>query len=374
MNPMNVILLNIFAVSLFLSPCNVYTYTISKSLHIPQLIKNSTETTVSSITQQPRNNHIKKHPFTSWGKIPEFTTQKINVNIPLMEIKLKKETKIEIKLKETKKSTNLKNKISKKFDENENKKNKNPKEQKEEKIKILDKNNTTEKIKMNISQIKNSTKEKEKIIQNATKQIYQISDSIQTIQKNTIEAIDETDENDEDQEESQLEIKQSINPIFGEISYIDDFQDFLKTQIEKINEEKEDYDSFSFDQHFIHNHYKVEKCNFDSCPINKGFCSNLQKNKCICNPHTLNFFPSTDPYNKKINRKFKKDLCGYEQKKIIFAMLLEIIIPFGMGHLYAERYLFALLKFVSFFMIPLMILLIFGIDIIENIKKKFKEI
>merc|ERR1711957_859209 len=110
---------------------------------------------------------------------------------------------------------------------------------------------------------------------------------------------EENEENYSDQEndESIIEIKQTINPIFNENeeTWVDEFQDFLKTKIQKINEEKEDYDSFSFDQHFIHNHYKVEKCNFDNCPNTKGFCSSFKKNKCLCNPHPLNFFPTSDP-------------------------------------------------------------------------------
>ena len=54
-------------------------------------------------------------------------------------------------------------------------------------------------------------------------------------------------------------------------------------------------------------------------------------------------------------------------------MLYEIVIPFGLGHLYAKRYLFALIKFVSFFMIPLLILLIFGFNIVESIKKNLNK-
>jgi len=342
---MNVILLNIFALSLFLSPCNVYPNTISKTsktLHIPKSMKISTQSIISPNSTQARNNHIKKKSFTSWGKIPEFTVEEFSPNNTL------KKAKPEIEIK---KSTNLKDK---------------KRIQREQKNKILDENKLDNTY---FSESKNFTKEN--IIKNSTRQIKQISNFIQ---KNTIEATEEeNEENDEDQDDSTVEIKQTINPIFNEISYLDDFQDFLKTQIEKINEEKEDYDSFSFDQHFIHNHYKVEKCNLDTCPITKGFCSNLHKNKCICNTHTLNFFPTTDPYNMKVNRKFRKDLCSYKQKKIISAMVLEILIPFGLGHLYAQRYLFALLKFVSFFMIPLFILLIFGIDLIENLKKNLKK-
>merc|ERR1711957_1139567 len=119
MNQLNVILLNIFAMSLFLTPCNVYSYTVSKSLHIPLIIKNSTEsTTIIPITHQARINHIKKNSITPRGEIPEITTSTISLNYPFMEINENENQKTQTYQeweKSTKKSTNLQHKKAKKI-------------------------------------------------------------------------------------------------------------------------------------------------------------------------------------------------------------------------------------------------------------------
>jgi hypothetical protein len=156
-----------------------------------------------------------------------------------------------------------------------------------------------------------------------------------------------------------LEMERYITPIFQDISFIENFKDFLNMEIDLIKKGKINYDSFTFDQNFIHNHYKVDKCNRENCPISKGICISTQTKKCFCNPKTLNFLKS-DPENTKIHSFVGKDLCGYIQKSLLKAMFLEILFPFGLGHYYTERYLFAFMKFFSFFIIPLMIILIFG--------------
>jgi hypothetical protein len=85
------------------------------------------------------------------------------------------------------------------------------------------------------------------------------------------------------------------------------------------------------------------ECNPDITCSGNGNCTNstnLDSNNitllCDCEPGYTTLQNATDT------------LCGYKQKKQKTAFLLELLLGFGAGHFYAERYTFAGLKLAAF--------------------------
>ena len=72
-----------------------------------------------------------------------------------------------------------------------------------------------------------------------------------------------------------------------------------------------------------------ELCNEQNCPSNRGTCS--RENFCYC----------FDGYISTFEKPFQ---CDYEQKDRVLYFLLEFVLSFGIGHLYAGKYLYGFIK------------------------------
>ena len=91
-----------------------------------------------------------------------------------------------------------------------------------------------------------------------------------------------------------------------------------------------------------------ELCNEENCPVDRGTCSG--ENFCYC----------FDGYFTTYESSY---LCDYEQKDRLVYFLLEFVLSFGIGHLYAENYIFGSIKMGCY-------LIIFGIYLFKYSKKK----
>lgn len=74
---------------------------------------------------------------------------------------------------------------------------------------------------------------------------------------------------------------------------------------------------------------ELKKCNSNTCP---GNCTS--KNVCECPSGYVNY------------PRDKDNLCSYKQKKQLTAFLLELFLPFGVGHLYIGRVFFGITKMI----------------------------
>jgi hypothetical protein len=113
---------------------------------------------------------------------------------------------------------------------------------------------------------------------------------------------------------------------------------------------------------------EVSNCNMDNCEIGNGRC--VSENKCKCNFSLLNV-PGVS-----------KKACDYKLSFQLDAMILEMLFPIGLGHLYCKRYLIGFIKFSFLFIIPFIIYAIskanlFCNENISNVKtignKKFEN-
>ncbi len=76
-----------------------------------------------------------------------------------------------------------------------------------------------------------------------------------------------------------------------------------------------------------------ELCNEENCPIDRGTCSG--ENFCFCFDGYISSFKSFY-------------LCDYQQKDRLVYFLLEFVLSFGIGHLYAGNFLFAASKILCY--------------------------
>jgi hypothetical protein len=95
--------------------------------------------------------------------------------------------------------------------------------------------------------------------------------------------------------------------------------------------------------------YKItnmEKCTNYLCGIN-GIC--ITETKCKCSSDFINF-----------QKKNSNDYCNYKLSYQLYALLFELIFPFGIGHFYCNRLLIGFIKFSVLFLIPLIFYLIYN--------------
>jgi len=95
---------------------------------------------------------------------------------------------------------------------------------------------------------------------------------------------------------------------------------------------------------YAHLFVKVtENCNNNTCSNPTGYC--LSENVCKCAKGFANAPEFTQDKNK---------FCQYEQKKQYYALYLEIVFFFGIGHLYSHRIIISFIK-ALFFIITLFV-------------------
>jgi hypothetical protein len=105
--------------------------------------------------------------------------------------------------------------------------------------------------------------------------------------------------------------------------------DFLNSQSDSINNQISK--SASSDS--------PELCTITNCPLFQGICF---KNYCHCS-HDYSTYITSETY--------PIIYCNYHLKSKYTAFFLELFFPFGVGHLYAENAVLAIIKFLSFTMI-----------------------
>ena len=91
-----------------------------------------------------------------------------------------------------------------------------------------------------------------------------------------------------------------------------------------------------------------ELCNEDNCPTDRGTCSG--ENYCYCFEGYISTFEK--PY-----------FCDYGQKDRTLYFLLEFVLSFGIGHLYAGHYFYGIIKLICYGSI-------FGLYLTKYSKKK----
>jgi len=79
-------------------------------------------------------------------------------------------------------------------------------------------------------------------------------------------------------------------------------------------------------------------CTTTNCPTDKGKCKTTSS--CECEKGFANILVNSKPQLEN------GSYCSYQQKMQVTAFLLEFFIPFGVGHLYAERWVEGSIKLV----------------------------
>ena len=91
-----------------------------------------------------------------------------------------------------------------------------------------------------------------------------------------------------------------------------------------------------------------ELCNEENCPPERGTCSG--ENFCFCFDGYISSYESSTQ-------------CDYEQKDRTLYFLLEFVLSFGIGHLYAGHYIYGIIKMLCY-------VCLLGIYFIKFAKKK----
>ena len=76
-----------------------------------------------------------------------------------------------------------------------------------------------------------------------------------------------------------------------------------------------------------------ELCNEENCPPERGTCSG--ENFCFCFDGYISSYESSTQ-------------CDYEQKDRTLYFLLEFVLSFGIGHLYAGHYIYGIIKMLCY--------------------------
>ena len=105
------------------------------------------------------------------------------------------------------------------------------------------------------------------------------------------------------------------------------------------------------------------KCSQEkNCPASTAKC--ISGNECKCNPGYLNQI-----YEDVQVPNFQGNYCSYEQKKQIISFILEGLLSFGLGHIYAERFFIGYAKFTLCFAILCLYLLQYFISRASSISE-----
>lgn len=90
---------------------------------------------------------------------------------------------------------------------------------------------------------------------------------------------------------------------------------------------------------------EVPRCDLTVCERENGIC--VSETQCKCNYGHINFVTGTS-----------KKPCEYRLSFQLYALILEIFLPFGIGHFYCKRYLIGFIKFLVLLVIPALVLFI----------------
>lgn len=99
-----------------------------------------------------------------------------------------------------------------------------------------------------------------------------------------------------------------------------------------------------------------EKCGKENCENLNGSC--IKGNICLCNTGFAN-----------INFG-----CNYRESFQKYALILEFVLPIGIGHFYCSRNLVGSIKFIFLFILPLFIMLMINSNFFSNTRKNLEEI
>jgi len=147
------------------------------------------------------------------------------------------------------------------------------------------------------------------------------------------------------------------------------FEKNISTKFIELNEEpiilenktvvetKSNNSHINFQEQSIYNQFKIidnriysssaitkTKCTLLNCLQENGLC--IEEFICNCLTGFLNV---------EINTNIDKETlhyCNYQQKLQLIAFLLEFLIPIGAGHLYCNRFLYAMIKFIFIVILP----------------------
>ncbi len=92
-------------------------------------------------------------------------------------------------------------------------------------------------------------------------------------------------------------------------------------------------------------HKDEKNCTPLTCPMSQGLCIN---NACECSYGFKTALKSKNNFSLKNFHEESESFCNYKQLCTTTAFFLEFLFPFGGGHLYAQNYKLAFLKFFSF--------------------------
>lgn len=98
---------------------------------------------------------------------------------------------------------------------------------------------------------------------------------------------------------------------------------------------------------------EIPICDLDSCERENGVC--ISDSECKCNYGHINYF----------NGSAVKKACDYKLSFQLYALMLEIFLPFGLGHIYCKRYLIGFIKLLVLLIIPFIAFLV-NRKILEN--------
>lgn len=146
------------------------------------------------------------------------------------------------------------------------------------------------------------------------------------------------------------------------ISLINGNEQFNKKDIQtNLNLKKQKSEILNFSQYSykdadfkILKRMLMSKCNVENCSPASGICKG---ERCICLEGFLTI-PKKGDYHS----------CNYQQKKIIYALLLESFSLIGFGHIYAGRYFNGFLKMIWFF-----INIFYGVQFVMVLMKENSE-
>lgn len=110
------------------------------------------------------------------------------------------------------------------------------------------------------------------------------------------------------------------------------FLDKQGNQEKFINTTEKEIEVISHIRSSVNNNKTQNICNYENCPLLQGVC---YQDNCLCSYGFKTFLKINDP----------EIYCNYKQKSRMTAFFLEFFFPIGLGHVYAGKFSFALIKF-----------------------------